>query len=156
MITLLDVIENVRLLLDGFGPTTYGAQNVSREAKPRRWVWVPVSETFGAPDPNGSLHKRLVSVQIHSWGLTEGECEAMQAAVVTAIRRTVNGRRYGLGNAQWTERMDAHRGTALVTTLTIELPMPEIALPLEGTTIGDLTFEEVTITDAPITPEVGS
>jgi len=157
MITLLDVIEGVRPLLDGFGPTTYGAQQVWREAKPRRWVWVPVSETFGASEKaDGSLAKRIVSVQIHSWGLTENECEAMQAAVVSAIRDVLNGRRYGLSNAQWTERLDAHRGAALVTTLSIELPMPRVALPLSAGSIGDLTFTTVEIEATQITPEVGS
>lgn len=156
MISIADVIAAVAPKLDAWGPTTYGAQQVWREAKPRRWVWVPISETFGAAEfRNGDLAKRLVSVQIHSWGVTEAECEAMQAAVVSAIRQVLNGKRYNLTSAQWTTRQDAHRGSALLTTLTLELPMPRVTLPL-GLAIEDSTLGTVTVDDAEITPEVGS
>lgn len=156
MISVADVVTAVTPLLEGWGPTTYGAQNVPRAEKPRRWVWVPISETFAAAEfRNGDLAKRLVSVQIHSWGLTEAECEAMQAAVVSAIRQVLNGKRYNLTSAQWTTRQDAHRGSALLTTLTLELPMPRVTLPL-GLAIEDSTLGTVTADDAEITPEVGS
>lgn len=156
MISIADVIAAVAPQLEAWGPTTYGAQNVPRAEKPRRWVWVPISETFAAAEfRNGDLAKRLVSVQIHSWGLTEAECEAMQAAAITAIREAVGGKRYNLSSAQWTTRQDSHRGAALVTTLTIELPMPRVTLPL-GPDIEGSTLDTVEIEATEITPEVGS
>ena len=156
MISIADVVAAVTPLLAPWGPTSYGAQSVAREAGPRRWVWVPVSEAFTAAEfRNGDLAKRVASVQIHSWGLTEAECEAMQAAVVSAIRQVLGGKRYSLSSAQWTERKDAHRGAALLTTLSIDLPMPRIALPLT-TSIEAATLQTVEIEAAPITPEVGS
>lgn len=155
MISIADVIAAVAPKLDAWGPTTYGAQQVWREAKPRRWVWVPISETFGAAEfRNGDLAKRVASVQIHSWGLTEAECEAMQAAVVTAIRQVLNGKRYNLTSAQWATRQDSHRGAALVTTLSIELPLTPVSLPIGSNTIGDITFEDALVEQVPITPTV--
>jgi len=154
-LSLADVCSAVGALLVTYGPTSFGAQNVDRVAGPRRWVWVPVSETFAAPEKlDGSLAKRLVSVQIHSWAETEAECEAMQAAVISALRVAVNGRRYGLSSAQWTTRQDAHRGAALVTTLTVELPVPRIAMPLGDGPIAGFEATTVTVTDAEITPAV--
>lgn len=157
MISIADVSVAVGALLAAYGPTSYGAQNVERVSGPRRWVWVPISETFAAPEKlDGSLHKRLCSVQIHSWGETETECEGMQAAAVSAVRVTLNGRRYSLSSAQWTTRQDAHRGAALVTTLTVELPLPRVAMPLADGPIAGFEAETVTILDTQITPEVGS
>lgn len=156
MNSLLEVIEGVRPLLDAWGPTTFGAQQVWREAKPRRWVWVPQSESFTAPDTNGSLHKCLASVQIHCWGLSETECQQMRSAVISAIRRVVNGRRYQPTSGQWTERLDSHRGAALVLAVNVELDVPTISLPLGSNTIGDITFDDALVEEVPITPEVGS
>lgn len=155
MISIADVIAAVAPQLEAWGPTTYGAQNIPRVEKPRRWVWVPISETFGAAEfRNGDLAKRLASVQIHCWGLTEAECEAMQAAVITAIREAVGGKRYNLSSAQWTTRQDSHRGAALVTTLTIELPMTPVSLPLGSNTIGEIAFEDALVEQVPLTPTV--
>lgn len=157
MISVADVCAAVNEQLKAYGPTSYGAQNVDRVAGPRRWVWTPVSETFAAPEKlDGSLAKRLVSVQIHSWGESEGECEAMQAAAVSALRVVLNGKRYGLSSAQWTTRQDAHRGAALVTTLSVELPVPRIAMPLTGGPIDGFEAATVKILDSLVTPEVGS
>lgn len=157
MISIADVSVAVGALLAAYGPTSYGAQNVERVAGPRRWVWVPVSETFDAPEKlDGSLHKRLVSVQIHSWGESEAECEGMQAAAVSAVRAVLNGRRYRLSTAQWSTRQDAHRGAALATTLTVELPLPRIPMPLAEGPIAGFAFTLVNIDDTQITPEVGS
>lgn len=151
------VAESAETNLNAYGPTSFGAQNVDRVVGPRRWVWVPISETFAAPEKlDGSLAKRVVSVQIHSWGESEAECEAMQAAVVSALRVKLNGRRYSLSSAQWTTRQDAHRGAALVTTLTVELPLARVPMPLTGGPIAGFEAATVKILDSLVTPEVGS
>lgn len=159
MISLAEVAQAVasgaNTNLDAWGPTTFGANQVFRTEKPRRWVWVPISESFAAAEKrDGSLCQRLVSVQIHSWGLNEAECEAMQQAVISALRVVLNGRRVLPTASQWTSRQDAHRGAALVTTVTIELPMPRTALPLNAAALPDVTQQTVVPTASEITPAV--
>lgn len=159
MITIADVVAGVSAgvdtNLDAWGPSSVGANVVDRAVAPRRWVWVPITETFGAPEKrDGSLGTSLATVEVHMWGQTELECRQMQAALLLAVRHVLGGRRYSVGLSRWTARQDAHRGVALVTPITLELPMPRVVLPLTTAAIDDLTLVSVAVETTQVTPEL--
>ena len=140
--------------LNGWGPTHVGAQNVDRVEKMRRWVWVPLSETTApAEKRDGTLATALVVVEVHMWGLDEIECRLMRSALLSGLRLALGGRRYSLGASRWTERQDAHRGVALVSTITIELPVPRATLPIAGT-IEEAADAFALVEEAPVTPHI--
>lgn len=159
MITIEEVVVAVAASpetnLNAWGPSSIGANVVDRVVRPRRWVWVPTTETSAAAEKrDGSLSTSLAVVEVHMWGLTEGECRAMQAALVLAVRIVLGGRRYSRGTSRWVERQDAHRGVALVCPLTLELPMPRVELPLTSASIEDFAHTTVVVETTQITPEV--
>lgn len=157
MIALSDVATAVGEMLAAWGPTTFGAQDVPRGDHPRRFVWVPVSVSFAAPEKlDGALCKGLITAQIHSWGRTEEECWYMQAAVFSALRDVLAGRRFQPQAAKWTTRQDAHRGAALVTDVVIDLPVPRIDVPLTAAQIDELVHPLVTVEDTSVTGEIES
>lgn len=155
MTSLKSVCDYVAALLAAFGPTHFGANEVARNASPRRWVWSPISETFDAPDKvDGSLCTRVATVAVYNWGQNEAEAEAMQAALLSALRDAFNGARIKPTSSQWTPREEGHRGASLVTTVTLRIPMPRITLPLEPGVIGDVTFATVEILDTQTTGQI--
>ncbi len=157
MTTLAEILTVVREQSDAWGPTLLGAQQVQRNTAPRRWVWIPRSSTFGPPEGAGAgLLTRTLSIEVHSWALSEDEALLMADHMLTAIRFALNGARVLPTSERWVDREDTHKGVVLVTTYALKLQASRTTLPAVAGALTPLTPTTVAVTDAPITPEVGS
>lgn len=155
MNTIEEIVAHVRANTDAFGPTVLGANTLARNMSPRRWAWVPTSETYEATEGSqGSIATRLVTVAIHSWGTDETEAQYMQAAVLTAIKAAV-GARAKATTGQWIPREEGHRGAVFVTSVVIKLQVPKVALPLEPGAIVEPEITTAPIETIVVTPEEG-
>lgn len=96
------------------------------------------------------LHKDTHSLEFHCYGRDLPETERLRQALVTAVRKVVQGHSYELGSSSWIDTPNLQLGYVLVCPIDIWLALPEADLPTVGTPpqpVGDLTNPEVKITD---------
>jgi hypothetical protein len=130
-VTLAAIMEGVDQLTKAFGPSHFGANKIDRAASPRRWVWVPDSAK-GAPagKSDGTLHTRVVTVQVHCWGWDEAEAEWMQDALLSAARQLLGAGQVAYLGEAWTPREDSARGAVCTTLLELRIPVARVTFPL--------------------------
>lgn len=155
MTTLEALLTAVRAQSDAWGPTLLGANQIQRNTAVRRWVWVPRSSSFSAPEGGGAaLLTRILTIEVHSWATSEDEGMLMSDHALTAIRASMNGARVLPTSERWVDREDTHRGVVVITTYALKLQASRTALPAVAGALAPLTYETVVVTDAPITPAV--
>jgi len=124
---LQDALGNVAPLLDG-------RRFVAQNDVPPRYVWIRkrISPAGGPGAVGGnprSLGDDLHVGEIHCWGTDEDDCERLRQALVTVIRRVVQGRNYELGDADITEQDWATCGAVLTMPISLRLPLLVARLP---------------------------
>jgi len=130
----LDVIlAEVAQRLQYVAPTHQGQRELAKLAKPPRYVWVPRSESFGAPGAIGgnprSLHDRLIRCDVHCWAIDIAGASWLEQALVTAVRETVKGANYTLAGAEWLQPEWLQLGIVCTVSLDLRVPLPVARIP---------------------------
>jgi len=128
-----------------------GADQLAREGRPPRVVWVPTVETIQGPHAQGGdgvsnprpLRSRHVVVQAHVWGDDIPACEALANHLVAAIHAECHGAHNEI-RADWQIGQAAanRKGWLYVLEWEIQIPITREA---------DVF---ATVTSMPITPQV--
>lgn len=129
--TLTSVINSIRQTLtdDGISaPFHIGPEHIPSHGSPPKIVWVPTSSSYEAPDRIGGveqpIHTRLARSQIHVWGQSYEETEALVDAVIRALYKLFGGANYELSAGDWLEPPSATvKGRLYLLDVAIRLPV---------------------------------
>lgn len=116
-------------------PSSLGARGVNDLTTFPRYVWLEDDgATYDGPGTTGGttkiLHDRVQPVDVHIWGADRAQCELLEGALISALRQAVLGKNYSPKGARWLPSSDVTSGEVLVVRVTIQVPVPEIQLPL--------------------------
>ena len=129
-----DVFAVIQANLATVAPMLDGRRFLAGNDVPPRYVWVRKRiSPAGGPGAIGgnprSLGDDLHIGEIHCWGSDEDDCERLRQALVTIVRRAVQGRSYELGDADITEQDFATCGAVLTIPISLRLPLLVARLP---------------------------
>ena len=124
----LAIYDEVSTALAVVAPTFLGRRHLPQQDAPRRYVWVFASEeSAGAARIGGnarSLHNDAWSVEVHCWGASFEEAYRLRQALVTVLRRHVQGANYRLGRtAILSGEQYTACGDVMVVGLTLMTPL---------------------------------
>jgi len=140
-----NLIDSIATALETCGETKFGAEWLTENGAPPRYVWVPITDEyrppsiFEAPESDEGLVEETLgcfstTFVVHCWGHDYAQAFRMRAALITALRSVVGSGNYGVGGAQWINGGPSRFGWAVLQTLTILTPILEQTTPA---TLGD-------------------
>lgn len=150
--SLLAVLNDVSARLDPAVTVHVGAEWIRQEEAPPRVVWVPKSESYGPPTPQGGdgitnpapLWTRRSVVECHLWANDFDAAEALLQAVVRSLHLSLTHHSYQVTSGEWIPSDGTTVNLGVVYVLTLEIMIPITRAP-DTTTV---------VTMMPITPQV--
>lgn len=127
--------NNVSTLLAGVAPSVRGKDAKVRQQAPPiyLWIWKGIQTAKDARPRNVNttkiLQHDLHQIELHIWGKIEDDVEHMRAALIQALRKDLQGRRYTIGNGQVVDIETTQDGVMLIQEIEVELPTNAVFLP---------------------------
>lgn len=134
------IVDAIGAELQYVGKYCFGEEFVDKHDIGTRYVWVPdniagtEADEVGEGDDMPRPVKRLNSTfDVHMFGPTFDDVYAMYVAAIQATSVMVQGVRYEVGVAEFSQRSTMSRGWQCVAPVTLALAMPEVEYPDDAT-----------------------